>query len=135
MQSEPYCLLGHLKSTKVGVEPSIGGQDILIQQSDIGRSLANLLALENVEFVQQEGIAYWRIPHNHEVDTPGRTPRLQLRVSCVRACLELVRRSDALPGGADAIQLFFCIRHHAIVGADIGLSDGRDVGVVFGPGP
>lgn len=68
-EGESYCLLGHLESTEVGVQPALDGQDIIIHHSDIGRNLANLLALEDVEFVQQEGIAYWRIPHSREVDT------------------------------------------------------------------
>jgi hypothetical protein len=60
--------LGRLDGAEVGVQPTLSSQDILIQQSDIGRSLANLLAHEDVEFVRRQEISYWRIPHNHEVD-------------------------------------------------------------------
>jgi len=34
----------------------------------MGQNLANLLAVVDVQFTQQEEIWYWRIPHDHEVD-------------------------------------------------------------------
>ena len=68
MQDQAYYVLGHLDGAEVGVQPTLDGQDILIQQSEIGRNLANLLALADVQFVQQGDASHWRIPHNHEVD-------------------------------------------------------------------
>jgi hypothetical protein len=68
MQDQPFHLLGHLNGAEVGVQPTLQGQDILIQQSEIGRNLANLLALAEVQFVREEDVSHWRIPHSHEVD-------------------------------------------------------------------
>ena len=68
MQDPSYHPLGHLDSTEVGVQPTLDGQYIFIQQSEMGRNLANLLAVADVQFVQQGSISYWRIPHSHEVD-------------------------------------------------------------------
>jgi hypothetical protein len=67
MQDQSYHLLGHLDGAEVGVQPTLDGQDILIQQSEMGRNLANL-AVADVQFVQQGRTSYWRIPHSHEVD-------------------------------------------------------------------
>jgi hypothetical protein len=68
MQDQSYHPLGHLDGAEVGVRPTLDGQDILIQQSEMGRNLANLLAAADVQFVQQGSTSYWRIPHSHEVD-------------------------------------------------------------------
>ena len=68
MNENEYRPLGTLSGTAVGVRPTLDGQDILIQQSEIGRNLANLLAVANVQFVQQGSTSYWRIPHSPEVD-------------------------------------------------------------------
>jgi hypothetical protein len=68
MQEALYHPLGHLAGAEVGVRPTLDGQDILIQQSEMGRNLANLLAGADVQFVQQGSTSYWRIPHSHEVD-------------------------------------------------------------------
>jgi hypothetical protein len=68
MQDTSFLPLGHLDGGAVGIRSTIAGQDILIQQSDKGRDLANLLASGEIEFIQQEDISYWRIPHDEEVD-------------------------------------------------------------------
>lgn len=68
MQDQSYHPLGHLGSAAVGVQLTLDGQDILIQQSEMGRNLANLLAVADVQFIQQGSTSYWRIPHSHEVD-------------------------------------------------------------------
>jgi len=68
MQDQSYHPLGCLDGAKVGVRLTLAGQDILIQQSEMGRNLANLLTVADVQFVQQAGTSYWRIPHDREVD-------------------------------------------------------------------
>jgi hypothetical protein len=68
MQDQSYHPLGRLGCTEVGVQSTLDGEDILIQQSEMGRNLANLLAVANVQFVQQGSTSYWRIPHSPEVD-------------------------------------------------------------------
>lgn len=68
MNKHEYHPLGHLDGAEVGVQPTLDGQEILIQQSEMGRNLANLLAVANVQFVQQGSTSYWRIPHSPEVD-------------------------------------------------------------------
>jgi hypothetical protein len=60
--------LGHLASTAVGVQPTLGGQDILIQHSAVGQRLACLLAPVAAEIDRLDGILYWRIPHIQEAD-------------------------------------------------------------------
>ena len=68
MQDQSYHPLAHLDRAEAGVRLTLEGQDILIQQSEMGRNLANLLAVADVQFVQRGSTSYWRIPHNHEVD-------------------------------------------------------------------
>jgi len=71
MQEESYYPLASLDGAEVSVQPTTNDQDILIQKSDLGRNLANLLALEDVEFVQQEDISYWRCSASVRI---GETP-------------------------------------------------------------
>ena len=61
-------LLGYVGGAQVGVQPTPKGQDILVQQGEIGRNLANLLAHDDVKFIQQGDASHWRIPHSPEVD-------------------------------------------------------------------
>ena len=39
MRDETYSPLGHLDSSEVGVQPTVDGQDILIEHGDIGQRL------------------------------------------------------------------------------------------------
>jgi len=68
MQGQSYYPLGHVCGAEVGVQSTPGGQDILIQQSDIGQSLARLLGFGKAEIVRQGEATYWRIVHNRQVD-------------------------------------------------------------------
>ena len=68
MRDQAYHPLGLLDGADVGVQSTVVGQDILIQQSDIGQSLACLLGLGKADLVQQEHAYYWRIVHNRQVD-------------------------------------------------------------------
>ncbi len=68
MQEQPFQPLGHLASAEVGVQPTLDGQDILIQHSSVGQRLACLLAPVAAEIDRLDGILYWRIPHSQEVD-------------------------------------------------------------------
>ena len=68
MQDQSYYPLGHLGSAEVGVQPTLDGQDIFIQHSDLGQSLACLLAFEKAEVIHRGEALYWRVHHSHEVD-------------------------------------------------------------------
>ena len=68
MPDESYRVLSHLDSTEVGVQPTLNGQDILIQQSDLGQRLACLLAFGKADIVRRDGAYYWRIAHDRQVD-------------------------------------------------------------------
>ena len=68
MQDGPFFPLGNLDGTEVGVQPTLDGQDILIEHSDIGQSLACLLALGKAEIARRGDSLYWRMPHDHQVD-------------------------------------------------------------------
>jgi hypothetical protein len=70
MRDESYSPLGHLDGAEVGVQPTLDGQDILIQHGDLGQRLACLLASGpgQVQVFRRGEALYWRIPHNHEVD-------------------------------------------------------------------
>ena len=68
MQEQSYHPLGHLDGTEVGVQSTLGGQDILIRQSNIGQSLACLLAFGKADIVRRDGAYYWRIAHDRQVD-------------------------------------------------------------------
>jgi hypothetical protein len=68
MTDEPYYSLAHLDDTEVGVQPTLDGQDILIQHSDLGQRLACLLACGNTEIARQGELLFWRVHHSPEVD-------------------------------------------------------------------
>ena len=68
MQDEPFFPLGCLGGAEVGVQPTLDGQDILIEHSDIGQSLACLLAFGKAEIARRGESLYWRMPHDHQVD-------------------------------------------------------------------
>jgi hypothetical protein len=68
MQDAPYYPLGHVGSAEVGVQPTLDGQDILIQHGDIGQRLACLLAMGQTDIVGREGAYFWRIAHDRQVD-------------------------------------------------------------------
>jgi hypothetical protein len=68
MPDESYRPLGHLAGTAVGVQPTLNGQDILIEHSDIGQRLARLLSYGKADIVRHERKTYWRITHNRQVD-------------------------------------------------------------------
>jgi hypothetical protein len=60
--------LGQLGSTEVRVQPTLDGQDILIQHGDLGQRLACLLAFGKADIVRREDRIYWRIAHDRQVD-------------------------------------------------------------------
>ena len=68
VQGHTYYPLGHLDGSEVGVQPTLDGQDILIQDGDVGQHLASLLGFGNAEIVRQDETCYWRIVHNRQVD-------------------------------------------------------------------
>jgi len=68
MQELSYHPLGHLGGTAIGVRPTINGQDILIEHSDLGQRFACLLACGQVDILRHEDKYCWRITHNRQVD-------------------------------------------------------------------
>ena len=68
MQDETFFPLGCLDGTEVGVHPTLDGQDILIEHSDTGQSLACLLPFGKAEIARRGESLFWRIPRNDEVD-------------------------------------------------------------------
>jgi hypothetical protein len=68
MPDEPYYPLGQVSGAEVGVEPTLDGQDIFIQHSDVGQRLACLLAMGQTEIVHRGEALYWRVHHGQEVD-------------------------------------------------------------------
>ncbi len=68
MQEELYCPLGTLDSAEVGVQPTLDGQDILVQHGDLGQRFACLLGSDDVDLVRRGDAIYWRIVHNRQVD-------------------------------------------------------------------
>ena len=68
MDDNEYFPLGHLDGIEVGVQPTLDGQDIWIEHSNIGQRLACLLAMGQTDIVRREGAYFWRIAHNRQVD-------------------------------------------------------------------
>jgi hypothetical protein len=68
MDDNEYVALGHLDGIEVGVQPTLEGQDIWIEHSNIGQRLACLLAMGQTDIVRREGAYFWRIAHNRQVD-------------------------------------------------------------------
>jgi hypothetical protein len=90
--------LARITDTEVLAQTTPDGQDILIQRSRLGRNLANLLASDDVKFVQLEDAAYWRIPHDRSVDALL-TELIDLFISIRYAHPSLVRLELALTEG------------------------------------
>jgi hypothetical protein len=55
---------------EVGVQPTLDGQEIIVQHSEVGQRLACLLAPgpDDAQVVRRDGALYWHIPHSQEVD-------------------------------------------------------------------
>ena len=70
MPDEQYQLLGHVTDTEVGVQPTLDGQDIIVQHSEVGHRLACLLAPgpADAQVFRRGDDLYWRIPHTRQVD-------------------------------------------------------------------
>ena len=70
MPDEQYQLLGHVAGTEVGVQPTIDGQDLIVQHNEVGHRLACLLGPgpENAQVFRRGDDLYWRIPHTQRVD-------------------------------------------------------------------
>lgn len=68
MKTDGYHSLGRLVGHEVGVHHTLGGQDILMEHSEVNQRLASLLAFGPVEAVHREDALYWRIVHNRQVD-------------------------------------------------------------------
>jgi len=70
MPDEQYQLLGHVAGTEVGVQPTLDGQDLIVQHNEVGHRLACLLGpgTANAQVFQRGDDLYWRIPHTHQVD-------------------------------------------------------------------
>jgi len=60
--------LGYVDGAEVGVQSRLDRQEILIQHSDIGQSLACLLGFGKAEIVQRGDALYWHIVHDRQVD-------------------------------------------------------------------
>jgi hypothetical protein len=68
VEEEEYCCLGTVGGTEVSVQPTRDGQDIWIKHGSLGQRLACLLAIGQTDIVRREGVYYWRINHNRQVD-------------------------------------------------------------------
>jgi len=68
MRDEPFYPLGCLDGAEVGCTPTLDGQDILVEQCEVGQRLARLLGWGQADTVQQGDTLYWRIVHNRHVD-------------------------------------------------------------------
>lgn len=67
--TEPrYFSLGQLAGGEMGVLHTLPGQDILIQDSEVGRRLAMLLDPEATAMIQRGRTRFLRVPHNRDVD-------------------------------------------------------------------
>jgi len=70
MPDEPYRLLGHVAGAEVGVQPTLDGQDVIVQHGEVGHRLACLLAPgpADAQVFRRGDDLYWRIPHSRQVD-------------------------------------------------------------------
>ena len=70
MPDEQYQLLGHVTDTEVGVQPTLDGQDLIVQHNEVGHRLACLLGpgTANAQVFRRGDDLYWRIPHTQRVD-------------------------------------------------------------------
>ena len=69
MPDEAYHSLGEIAGIKLGVQPTLDGQDILIEHSDPGQRLACLLGFGKAHIIRREDGRYWRIVHDRRVDS------------------------------------------------------------------
>jgi hypothetical protein len=101
MDDNEYFALGHLDGIEVGVQPTLDGQDMWIEHSNIGQRLACLLAMGQTDIVQREGAYFWRIAHNRQVD--GLLVELiDILISIRYAHPTLVQLELALPAPSEA---------------------------------
>ena len=68
MSDLQYLFLADLHGSEVGVQHTPGGQDLLVQHTDIGQRLARLLQPEAARTMLRGQTVFWRIPHSREVD-------------------------------------------------------------------
>ena len=68
MDDPRYFSLGWLAGGEVGVLHTLPGQDILIQDGEVGRRLAALLDPEATAMIQRGRTRFLRVPHNRDVD-------------------------------------------------------------------
>ena len=68
MKTDGYHSLGRLVGHEVGVDHTLGSQDILMEHSEVNQRLASLLAFGDVEAFHREDTLFWRIVHNRQVD-------------------------------------------------------------------
>lgn len=68
MREDTYHPLGRLDGIEVGVLPTLDGQDILIEHSNMGQRLAGLLGIGQTDIVRRGGILYWRVHHSQQID-------------------------------------------------------------------
>jgi len=68
MNENEYRPLGTISGGAVGVQPTPDGQDVLIQHSDTGQSLACLLGFGKADVVRRSEAYYWRVVHDKQVD-------------------------------------------------------------------
>ena len=68
MDDNEYFALGYLDGIEVGVQPTLDGQDIWIEHSNIGQRLACLLAMGQTDIVRLGETPYWRVHHSQEID-------------------------------------------------------------------
>ena len=68
MSDLQYLFLADLHGCEVGVQHTHGGQDLLVQHTDIGQRLARLLQPEAARTVLRGQTIFWRIPHSRDVD-------------------------------------------------------------------
>ena len=68
MDNPRYFSLGWLAGGEVGVLHSLPSQDILIQDSEVARRLANLLDPGAATTIQRGQTSFLKVPHSRDVD-------------------------------------------------------------------
>ena len=68
MNENEYRPLGTISGAAVGVQPTPDGQDVLIQHSDTGQSLACLLGFGKADVIRRAETYYWCVTHDRQVD-------------------------------------------------------------------
>jgi hypothetical protein len=102
MQESEYQPLGTVSGTEVGVQASLGGQDILIQHTDTGHRLTRLLQPEAARTVLRGHTVFWRVSHNREVDALL-VELIDLFISICYAHPALVQLELALSEGEETV--------------------------------